>query len=351
MTPQPAGEESKAQVVELKDSIPSEVRVAEWGQFGSVVFLGQGEYAVTYAAADTSFPSSDQVAIKLLKPARRGDADAHVGIVRETMLLSQIDHPNIIQLLATGMFEGDPFLVLPLLPLILSSLLPRCADVVPIWVRRREVRRWPASRGIRYARQLAEALAHCHDKAFRGYRVLHRDIKPKNIGIKQDDTLVLFDFGLSCLWRIDENETAAETRNLTGCTGSLRYMAPEVALCLPYSHKAEVWSFASLLLEMLAHEKPYKDLTESAFFDALQRGSCPLDLIRPAVRRAWHPALLDVLADCFCKQCSARPEFRDIIPRLTALDVELADSEASVGPTSENGSAKAPGCHDACSLQ
>jgi len=92
-----------------------------------------------------------------------------------------------------------------------------------------------------------------------GYRVLHRDLKPSNLGFTHSGRVVLFDFGLCRLWARDppgENDEDS-LRSLTGMTGSLRYMAPEVALCAPYNHKAEVFSFTSLLFEIIAHQKPF----------------------------------------------------------------------------------------------
>ena len=182
---------------------------------------------------------------QVLKAEKHNSETAVIGIKREIMLLSLIAHPNIISVLATGQHDNQPFVVVDRLPHILSSILPAAADAVPVWVRRREKRRWPLARGLRYGRQLALALAHCHDTAFPGFRVLHRDVKPKNIGVTSDDTLVLFDFGLASVWRIDVQAGCEESRPLTGQTGSLRYMAPEVALSRPYSHKAEGESVAN----------------------------------------------------------------------------------------------------------
>ena len=106
-----------------------------------------------------------------------------------------------------------------------------------MWKRLPQCKAWPLSRALDCAVQLASALAYCHDEAFAGYRVLHRDVKPPNIGFKPDGQLVLFDFGLATLWvRGDDVANDDAPRKLTGETGSLRYMAPEVADSQPCTH-------------------------------------------------------------------------------------------------------------------
>ena len=72
--------------------------------------------------------------------------------------------------------------------------------------------------------------------------IVHRDIKPENVGISSDGILKLFDFGLCRVVR--KRLSADEAYAMTGNTGSIRYMAPEVVLKLPYTEKVDVFSFA-----------------------------------------------------------------------------------------------------------
>ena len=168
--------------------------------------------------------------------------------------------------------------------------MPRDASVTPFWVRWRELREWPQSRSLKYSTELAKALRYCHHEAFPGVRVLHRDIKPSNIGLLADDTLVLFDFGLASLWSTDNDAGVYDdtARKLTGETGSLRYMSPEVARSRPYNYKAEVFSYASVVWEMLAFRKPFEDLSPEVFYTAIDNGH------RPPLPKKWPSALRDV---------------------------------------------------------
>ena len=62
-----------------------------------------------------------------------------------------------------------------------------------------------------------------------GYRLLHRDLKPDNVGFASDGRAVLLDFGLCKLWQVSRRRDGpSDGRKMTGQTGSLRYMAPEV---------------------------------------------------------------------------------------------------------------------------
>jgi len=122
-----------------------------------------------------------------------------------------------------------------------------------------------------------------------GYRVLHRDLKPSNVGLAcrgGHERAMLADFGLLKIWKRGEDDH--ELRKLTGLTGSLRYMAPEVALSQPYNHKAEVFSWTSLLYHVLTLEKPFANMDAKKFVnEACKNGvRCPLDKKWPAKLRA-----------------------------------------------------------------
>ena len=131
-------------------------------------------------------------------------------------------------------------------------------------------------RTLRVARELALALDYCHSQSFPGCRVLHRDLKPNNIGFMPDGRLALFDFGLAKLWRLADGDDGSESRPLTGNTGSLRYMAPEVAMSRPYSHRAEVFAYATIVWQMLALQRPFSDCDVDGFYKRVcQRGERP----------------------------------------------------------------------------
>ena len=93
---------------------------------------------------------------------------------------------------------------------------------------------------LRLMRELASALEFLHsgDAISGGVMVCHRDVKPDNLGITPDRRLKLLDFGLAVA--LEKGEQATDVYELTGETGSRRYMAPEVCLSEPYGVAVDV---------------------------------------------------------------------------------------------------------------
>ncbi|EOD36573.1 hypothetical protein EMIHUDRAFT_471530, partial [Emiliania huxleyi CCMP1516] len=183
--------------------------------------LASGEFCDVSAAV---FRGSDgltfRVGVKVLKAGRQVTEIAVSDLRREAAVLARLRHPHVVCLVAFGEHpNGMPFYAMELFEATLSAVLPR---------------------------KPKEAKA--------GYRILHRDIKPGNIGLAAGGRVVLADFGLLKLWKRG-GEAEDTPRALTGMTGALRYMAPE----------AEVFSFTSLLYQLLAHQKPFAWMNAEQF--------------------------------------------------------------------------------------
>jgi serine/threonine protein kinase len=214
--------------------------------------LGAGEYCCISACS----LGGERVAVKMLKPEKHLDPIAISDLARETRLLANMRHANLIVVVAQGTYahslngELISFLCLEVLASTLSAELPSSSIAASPWGKMLAARAWPLSRSIDVAVQIARAMRYCHDDFIPGCRLLHRDLKPNNVGFAASGRVVLFDFGLCKLWSTrsggDDEYDLEDLRQLTGLTGSLRYMAPEVALCKPYNHKADVFSFGSV---------------------------------------------------------------------------------------------------------
>jgi serine/threonine protein kinase len=228
--------------------------VVELSELGSMIPLGAGEYC----SISASVLHGARVAVKRLKPEKLTDPTAISDLARETRLLAQMRHENIISVVARGTYtetasslHGElSFLCMEILTSTLAVQLPSSNIAASPWGKKLAARAWPLSRSIGVSVQISRALRYCHDEFAPGCRLLHRDLKPNNIGFTSSGRVVLFDFGLCKLWPCRKGEGDAynsnDLRQLTGLTGSLRYMAPEVALCRSYNHKADVFSFGSV---------------------------------------------------------------------------------------------------------
>jgi serine/threonine protein kinase len=182
-------------------------------------------------------------AIKALSPEVRSDGNKFLqGVLDmsvETMFLSVVDHPHIIKMRglgACGMTRPDYFLVLDRLYDTLEARIPkwklqtRKANSVMNKLKKKNNEKNAEIMEIKlgYAYDLMGAIEFLHKKG-----LIYRDLKPENVGFNIRDDIVLFDFGLAREIH-DKDKLTEHTWKLTGETGSLRYMAPEVAADKPY---------------------------------------------------------------------------------------------------------------------
>jgi len=144
---------------------------------------------------------------------------------------------------------------------------------------------------------------YCHRLAIRGSMVLHRDLKPDNIGLTLGGVVKIIDFGLAKI--VDEASPNLDDKyEMSGETGSLRYMSPEVANSQPYNHKADVYSFAMILWELVAYEKPFDGFNRDEFYEKVVHGG-----FRPEITRKFPADLSNLIQKCWSSQPDARPNF------------------------------------------
>ena len=115
---------------------------------------------------------------------------------------------------------------------------------------------------------------------------------------------------------------------MTGLTGAIRYMAPEVSLGEPYNLSADVYSWSMVMWFILALEPPFGFYTEDMIQDRVhQRGS------RPALYAKWSVPMGNLLKRAWAKKISSRPS---IVEVCSALKIELntAEEETNVSTVS-----------------
>ena len=134
----------------------------------------------------------------------------------------------------------------------------------------------------------------------------------------------LLDFGLA---KIIENASveADEVYVMSGETGSLRYMAPEVAEGLPYNSSADVYSFGIILWELNSSKKPFEGLNRDLFYERIVHGG-----ERPPLNRKWPRELSNLMSECWDADLHNRPTFHDIVRRLDAM---LEKEKGGINPT------------------
>ena len=109
-----------------------------------------------------------------------------------------------------------------------------------------------------------------------------------------------------------QREDACDGYEMTGTTGSLRYMAPEVAMRQIYCEKVDVYSFAIVMWALATGREPF-----SGFDVASHRLRVAVNGERPKLKKSWPDDFKDLLTDCWQFDYSKRPDFKVISYRIT----------------------------------
>ena len=126
-------------------------------------------------------------------------------------------------------------------------------------------------------------------------------------GLTLGGTVKIIDFGLAKI--VDEASPDSDDKyEMSGETGSLRYMSPEVANSQPYNHKSDVYSFAMILWELVAIEKPFDGFNRDEFYEKVVHGG-----YRPEITRKFPSDLSNLIQKCWSPQPDICPNFDKIV--------------------------------------
>ncbi|CAI8613222.1 unnamed protein product [Vicia faba] len=196
-------------------------------------FLGQGGYGTVYKGM---LPDGSIVAVKKSKQLDRNQVEAFVN---EVVILSQINHRNIVKLLGCCLETETPLLVYEYINNgNLSQHIHRRDNESPLsW----EIR-------LRIACEVAGAVAYMHFSA--SIPIFHRDIKPTNILLDSNYNAKVSDFGTSRTIPLDK------THLTTAVGGTFGYMDPEYFQTSQFTDKSDVYSFGVILVEIITGRMP-----------------------------------------------------------------------------------------------
>lgn len=176
---------------------------------------------------------------------------------------------------------------------------------------------------LQVALDICSAMQYLH-----GLDIVFRDLKPENIGFDDRGVVKLFDFGLAKELRPENRNRIHGTYQLTGKTGSRRYMAPEVANERPYNKSVDVYSFGILLWEICSMEKPFFGYSQFRHQKDVVVGN-----ERPRMdssHTSWWPEDLQVLVkQCWSEHMSWRPNFEQVIESLESI---LSNTPSDASP-------------------
>lgn len=288
--------------------------------------LGTGGFCSVHQCVVCSGPKAGQeAAIKYLR--RNSMVELHhfkhgaSDLVVEAYFLHALSHRHIVTL--HGMTQGSVetnvaagrehsfFIVIDRLYDTLEHRIERWAEdqekhagnALTRWSHDfKERKRAELMERVRVAWAVADAMEYLH-----GLNIIYRDLKPDNIGFDKAGVLKLFDFGLAKELR--ENERRVDgTYDLTGNTGSRRYMAPEVAMEEPYDQSVDVYSFGILLWEICSAEKPFHGYSSGKHMEEVVLGG-DRPKLDPQHASHWPLNLQWLMKRCWSASPRVRPSF------------------------------------------
>jgi serine/threonine protein kinase len=230
--------------------------------------LGNGGMAVVYLARDEELHR--RVAIKVLLEHLAGDDNFRARFLQESRLAGRLSHPNVVQVYDAGETEGSPYIVMEYVPgdTVAQRGKLSHAEAVPL------------------ALQACAGLQHAH-----GAGLVHRDVKPANLLVREDDVLKVADFGIA---------RAAEQTRLTQhgtVLGTAAYLSPEQAAGEEVTTASDIYSLGAVVYELLTGRAPY-EFESLAELAAQQAGGVitPLRDLEPSVPEPIEAAVMHALA-------------------------------------------------------
>ncbi len=206
--------------------------------------LGEGGMGVVFKARDTHLDRN--VALKVLPPNTVADPDRKRRFIQEAKAASALNHPNIIHVYDINSDGGVDFIAMEHID---GKTLDRCIANKGLSV----------AEAVKYAIQVADALSAAHAAG-----IVHRDLKPANIMVTENGLVKILDFGLAKLSEAPPQEDPLATRRELTLTiegaivGTVTYMSPEQAEGRKVDARSDIFSFGSVLYEMVTGRQAFQ---------------------------------------------------------------------------------------------
>jgi serine/threonine protein kinase/Tol biopolymer transport system component len=229
---------------------------AKLGPYEILAPLGAGGMGEVYRARDPRLKR--EVALKVLPADLASKPERLERFQREAETLAALNHPHIVTIFSVEEANGLHFLTMELVEgKTLTRVIPRSGLSLP--------------RFFRIAIPLTEAVAAAHEKG-----ITHRDLKPGNVMVTEEDRIKVLDFGLAKLRHEPEatGDSAASTEAATGegrVLGTAPYMSPEQVQGKAVDHRSDVFSLGILLYEMVTGDRPFQGDTPAEVASSILR--------------------------------------------------------------------------------
>ncbi|XP_057795485.1 serine/threonine-protein kinase STY8-like [Salvia miltiorrhiza] len=237
----------------------------------------------------------EDVAVKVLRSEHLNNS-LEAEFAQEVAILRQVQHDNVVRFI--GACTKLPHLC------IVTEYMPR-GSLYEYLHKNHPALKLPQL--LKFAMDVCKGMEYLHQK-----NVIHRDLKTANLLMDTSNVVKVADFGVA---RFQNNGGI-----MTAETGTYRWMAPEVINHQPYDQKADVFSFAIVLWELVTAKVPYDNMTPLQAALGVRQG------LRPELPINAHPKVLSLMQRCWEAIPSERPSFSEIRIELGELQQEVNDA-------------------------
>ena len=264
---------------------------------------------VVYKARDTNLDRF--VAIKVLPAEKVSDPERKQRFVQEAKAASSLNHPNIITIYDIGQAEGVDYIAMECVSgKTLDRLIPRHGMRL--------------NEALKCAVQIADALARAHAAG-----IVHRDLKPGNIMVNEHGLVKVLDFGLAKLTEPTSGSEDDATLTMRPATeegkivGTVAYMSPEQAEGKKVDARSDIFSFGSVLYEMVTGGQAFHGDTKASTLAAILK-----DNPRPASQQVDEiPREVErLISRCLQKEVNRRCQHMDDVKIVLEELKEESDS-------------------------
>ncbi len=254
------------------------------GHYRIVANIGEGGMGVVYRAHDEVLRRD--VALKVVRQGTLVEKSSRESLLHEARAASSLSHPNVCTIHEVGELEGELYMVMELVEgKTLKALIG--SEGMPV------------ESILRYAIQIAGALAHAH-----GRGIVHHDLKSANIVVTPQGLVKVLDFGLAR--RLPNQVVQEVTKSIAplegvrGIAGTLHYIAPEVLRGQTADCRSDLWALGVVLYEAASGKLPFQGST------SLEVSSAILHEPPPALPDRIPPGLWAVIQRCLAKEPAQR---------------------------------------------